>query len=180
MTSFVSTGDLTDYMSGIGLDADQAGSAQDVLDGLQRQLERYCQRPLVRMDRTETLWPDELGRIWPTATPIESISAPLELVPYYNQVGTSYGVFGNMGPLSVFDTGPVTITYVGGVSGKDEADIRLAILRAAAREVDARHSDVLDEQDLSQRPAQPSDKRVTGFTDDELRQFDRLRRRTVV
>lgn len=172
----VSTGELKDYMSGIGLDADQAEAAQDILDGLQQQLERYCQRPMVRREVTETLWPDEYGRLWPTATPVVSISVPTGLAVQGNSiVGVSYGPLA--GPIA---GGAVSVTYVGGVDGKNEPDVRLAILRAAAREVDARHSDVVAVNDLSERPAQPIDRRDYGFTDVELAQFDRFRRRTVV
>lgn len=174
--SIVETGELKDYMSGIGLDADQAEAAQDILDGLQRQLERYCQRPLERKSRTEVLVPDEFGRLWPTATPIQSITAPVdqgwEIRGNYLAAGGL--LFGGAG------YSPVEVTYVGGVVGVDEDDIRVAILRAAAREVAYRHDDVLDVNDLSARPTQPPDRREPGFTADELAQFDRLRRRTVV
>lgn len=171
--SIVSAGELKDYMSGIGLDADQLAAAQDVLDGLQRQLERYCQRPLERTERTEVLYPDELGRIWPSATPIQSVTVPLDVSVVGNYVAGLPSAFG-------FLASPVTVTYVGGIVGADEDDVRLAILRAAAREMTVRHDDVLDVSDLSARQVQPVDRKPPGLQPDELAQFDRLRRRTVV
>lgn len=174
--SIVSTTELKDYMSGIGLDADQADAAQDVLDGLQGQLERYLQRPLTQVQRVETLWPDEMGRLWPSATPVVSVSDPVGLAAQGNAiVGVSYGPLA--GPIA---GGAVAVTYVGGIDGKNEPDFRLAILRAAAREMDARHSDVVAVNDLSERPAQPVDRRDYGLTPAELAQFDRRRRRTVL
>lgn len=178
--SIVTTTELKDYMSGIGLDADQASGAQDVLDGLQRELERYCQRPLERKERTETIVPDDEGRLWPKATPIVSVSSPEGLWPNgANGLGGSYPAsFG----LSMFGGGPypVTITYVGGVEGEDEADIRLAILVIGARMVTNMHDDTRTATDLEGKQAQSADTRVQGWTDDELKKFDRLRRRTVV
>lgn len=179
--SIVSDTELKDYMSGIGLDVDQLEAAQDVLDGLQRQLERYCQRPLEPVERTETLHADEWGRIWPTATPIRSVVSATAGNP---PAAVSWAVNGNFieggaGAFSTF-TGPITLVYVGGVAGEFEADVKSAILRAAAREVAYRHDDVLDVNELTARPTTPPDRREPGFDEKELAQFDRLRRRTVV
>lgn len=176
--SFVGVQELKDYMSGIGLDADQASATQDVLDGVQRELERYCQRQFTRKERVETLTPDEFGRLWVKATPIVSVSDPVGLVIDGNAIaGAPYTLA--WGGLSAY---PVTVTYVGGLDpeGDDLHDVRVAILRVATREATALHSDVLDPNDLSARPAKNRDTRELGWTKDELEKFDRLRRRTVV
>lgn len=173
--SFVSVGELKDHMSGIGLDADQASASQDVLDGVQRALERYCQRQFERKERIEQVVPDEFGRIWLKATPIASVSEPAGLVVDGNAV---YGAgWWGVGLLT-----PYTVTYVGGLDPDDDDlhDVRLAILRVATREVSALHSDVLDPNDLDARPVRDRDGRTLGWTDEELARFDRLRRRTVV
>lgn len=174
--SFVSVGELKDYMSGIGLDVDQAAAAQDVLDGLQRELERHCQRRFERKERTETLIPDDFGRIWPKATPVVSVTAPFGLSVIAGGNGVAGPAFGFMA------TYPVVLTYVGGLDpdGDDLHDVRIAILRAAAREVTDRHDDTLSIKDLDGRDAPTRDKRDLGFTEKELAKFDRLRRRTVV
>jgi hypothetical protein len=198
--SLVTTDDLRDYMSGIGLDADQANAAQMILDGLQRDLERHIQRPFERKERTETCWPDELGRVWPKATPVVSVSVPdgIILSPSGAIVAGSYAAYTIGGFL---DYGlPVEVTYVGGLidmtleegdPGFDEqfdlwADVRIAILRAAAREMEPRHDDTLSVSELSARPPRTPPIRsrsgsmtTAGWADSELAQFDRLRRRTV-
>lgn len=177
--SFVKVSELKDYMSGIGLDADQASASQDVVDGVQRELERHCQRYFTRRVRTEALYPDEFGRLWPKAVPVVSVSSPLGLT---TEGGNPNALVGAVGGGYWGSSAPVLVTYIGGLDpdGDDLHDVRVAILRVASREVSALHSDVLDPNDLSARPARDRDNRVLGWTDDELRKFDRLRRRTVV
>lgn len=180
----VTPSELKDYMSGLELDSDQSKSALDVLAGLQRELERYCQRWFKVVERTELIYPDDAGRLWPKATPVISVSSPAGLYPNGNMLGGTYPITYGVYDLSSGFAGggvnpPVSVTYVGGVSGKDEHDIRVAILRAAAREMAVRHDDTLTTEDLTPRRPPPSDDRETGFTEDELKKFDRLRRRTV-
>lgn len=187
--AIVSASELREYMSSIGLDIDQAAAVDDILAGLQRELERYCQRPLEQRERTEVIVPDDLGRLWPKATPIVSVSTPVGLYAGGDNSIAGYS------PAVLFGSAayaPVTVTYVGGVVdpeiivdpeefGVDEAaDVKIAILRAAAREATVRHDDTLGVTDLEVRQVQPVDRRDPGFTDDELKKFDRLRRRTVV
>lgn len=176
--SIVTVQELQDYMSGVGLAVDQQLALQDVLDGVQRELERYCQRPLERMERTEAVFPDDAGRLWPKATPIESVSSPVGLYP--NGANGLVGTY--PAPALMFGGGvePVVLTYVGGLVGAEEDDVRLAILRVAAREATDRHDDTRTVTDLEGRQAQRTDRREVGWTDDELKKFDRLRRRTAV
>lgn len=172
--SFVSVEELKDYMSGIGLDADQASATQDVLDGVQRELERYCQRKFTRTTHVENITPDEFGRLWPKATPVVSVSDPVGLYVDGNAIVGLGGIYWGW-------TSPVTVTYVGGLDpeGDDLHDVRVAILRVATREATSLHSDVLDPNDLTARPAKDRDNREIGWTEKELAKFDRLRRRTV-
>jgi len=187
--SIVSTEELGKYLSKVGLNADQADAAQDTLDGLQRELERYCQRPLEQRERTELIYPDEAGRLWPKATPIVSVSSPEGLLPNgANGLSGGYPVAFGFADY----VGPVTVTYVGGIADpaevvdpesewgvSDTSDIKIAILRAAAREFTVRHDDTVTVVDLETRETQPVDRQEPGFTEDELKKFDRLRRRTV-
>lgn len=174
--------ELKDYMSSIGLTADQWEAAEQVLMGLERALERHLQRPLQRKERTELVFPDEAGRLWPKATPIASVSSPSGLYPNgANGLSGTYG-YGYSGAVGYpgVNAGGVVLTYVGGLVGEDEEDVRTAILRAAAREMTSRHDDTLTPADLSTSTPPRDDRREHGWTDDELKQFDRLRRRTVV
>lgn len=177
----LSAADLQEYMSGIGLDADQTVALQVVLDGAQRELERHCRRKFARRERTEEVEPDDEGRLWPRCTPIVSVTSPTGYQRAHgkNALVTSSG----FGPSYGFDGfQPVTVTYIGGLDpdGDDLEDVKLAILRVAAREATTRHDDVLDPNDLTARRVEDRDKQKLGFQPDELAKFDRLRRRTVL
>lgn len=177
--SFVKVSELKSYMSGIGLDADQADSAQTILDGLQRDLERYCQRRFERKVRTEWVHPTEGGFVFFRATPVVSVSAPVVLdAAMYGDSLTHLPV----DVLGYWGMNPFAVTYLGGLDpeGDDLHDVRLAILRVATREVTTRHDDTLDPNDLQARKVDPADRRALGWTDDEKKAFDRLRRRTAV
>ena len=163
----VSPSELSTYMSGLDLDVPEEDAAQTVLDGLVDELERYCNRPLAAVERTEVLHPDAEGRVWPSATPILSVSAPL-----------GAWILGNY--LGGCGWGPLTVTYIGGIDGQAGDAIRLAVLRAASREMTIRHDDTLTVKDLDARDVAVTDRRDPGFTDAELKKFDRIRRRTAV
>ena len=187
--AIVSADELKDYMSSIGLDVDQEAAVEQIIAGLQAELERYCQRPLEQRERTEVIVPDDLGRLWPKATPVVSVASPAGL---YGGGDNSIGGWTPAVLFGGYSYAPVTVTYVGGVVdpalvvdpddfGVDPvADVKIAILRAAAREATVRHDDTLSVKDLDAREVQPVDRRELGFTDVELAKFDRLRRRTVV
>lgn len=201
--SFVKTPALIAYMSGIGLTADQTSALQDVLDGTQRELERYCRRWFQRKTWVEWLTPDEFGRLWPTSVPVLSVSDPAGLTPYQDNSLRGWSPVGS--PISLGQLGGgidrylmqgvsggvisdgfagganVLTTYIGGLDpdGDDIQDVRTGILRVAAREAEVRHDDTLDPSDLEARNPAQHDKRTIGWTTDELKKFDRLRRRTV-
>lgn len=167
--SFVTVDELRDWMNSIGLDADQYKGTQDTLDGLQRELERYCQRRFKVRAYVETIHPDEHGRLWPKNTPVLDVIEPAGLTGHGNQIlggGAFYGA-------------PVVVKYVAGLAPEDAADVRLAIMRVAARDVTDRHDDVLSVRDTDTRRERRADPRVQGWTREELAAFDRLRRRTV-
>lgn len=177
-----SVDDLKDYMSGLSLEVDQEAALEDVLAGCQRQLERYCQRQFVRKVRTEVVIPDDDGRLWLKASPVVSVSSPTGYTLLPGRGGLGHAGFGWGGGPFGDPYAPVSVTYIGGLDPDDDdlEDVKLAVLRVAAREATTRHDDVLDPRDLEARRVEPSDRRpFLGFTKDELEQFDRLRRRTV-
>jgi hypothetical protein len=181
--SFVTTDDLKTYMSGIGLSTDQADAMQDVLDGLQRELERHCQRRFERKERTEILEPDVLGRLWPEAVPIVSVSVPdPDATGLWLDVSRR-AIVGFRSQLTLAGIPEsVEVTYVGGLDpdSDDLQDVKTAILRVAAREATTRHDDVIEINNLEARDVEDQDKQPLGFQPAELKKFDRLRRRTVV
>jgi hypothetical protein len=67
----------------------------------------------------------------------------------------------------------VTITYSGGLDGETLSVFRLMILRAAAREMQNMHDDVVGIKDLNARDVAPLQ---TGFLDSELRILKRYKR----
>lgn len=171
----VDVAQIRNYMSGIRLTEPQLHAAAGILAGVQRELERYMNRPLVRKERTETIRPDTDGRLWPTATPVTSVSTV-----GYAAAGNE--IVGNVG-LGTGLSGPqaVTVTYVGGIDGRNEHDVVLAIERIAAREITTRHDDTMSIKDLSARnEGEPVQRVPLGLTDDEAKKLDRLRRRTIV
>jgi len=70
----------------------------------------------------------------------------------------------------------VTITYTAGLDGASIPFLRLAIIRAAAREMQNMHDDVVGIKDLNTRNVGPL---VTGFLDSELIVLRRYRRRQI-
>lgn len=67
----------------------------------------------------------------------------------------------------------VTINYSGGLDGETISVFRLMILRAAAREMQNMHDDVVGIKDLNPRDVAPMQ---TGFLDSELRVLKRYKR----
>jgi len=67
----------------------------------------------------------------------------------------------------------VTINYSGGLDGDSYSVFRLMILRAAAREMQNMHDDVVGIKDLNPRDVAPLQ---TGFLDSELRVLKRYKR----
>lgn len=67
----------------------------------------------------------------------------------------------------------VTVTYTAGLDGEALPVFRLLILRAATREMQNMHDDVVGLKDLETRNVAPL---TTGFTEEELRSVRRWRR----
>ena len=166
---------LKDYMSGIGLNADQAQGAEDILAGVQADLEHYLCRPLELQTVTEDVPLSESGFLETSVTPVVSV------------VGNGYGLrFGRLWQdvtrSPIFGAGTARITYTAGYDGHDEkyANVRLAIMRVAAREVEQRHDDTLSVKDLSVRnEGEMQLRQRVGWLPEELARFDRMRRRVV-
>ena len=70
----------------------------------------------------------------------------------------------------------VTVTYEGGLNGDNIKMFRLMILRAASREMQNMHDDVVGIKDLNSRNVAPLQ---TGFLDSELLALKRYRRKQI-
>lgn len=70
----------------------------------------------------------------------------------------------------------VEVTYNGGLDGEEIATFKLMILRAATREMQNMHDDVVGVKDLNPRNVAPLE---TGFTEKELLALRRWRRRRI-
>ena len=66
--------------------------------------------------------------------------------------------------------------YTAGVAGANYPYLKLLILRAASREVQNLHDDVVGLKDLETRDVATD---VTGFTEAELKSVQRFRRRRI-
>lgn len=71
----------------------------------------------------------------------------------------------------------VTVTYTAGLNGSNIKHFRSLILRAATREMQNMHDDVVGVKDLNTRNVAPLQ---TGFTEEELRSIKRWRRHRIV
>lgn len=70
----------------------------------------------------------------------------------------------------------ITVTYTGGLAGEGIKHFKILILRAATREMQNMHDDVVGIKDLESRNVAPLE---TGFTELELNSVRRYRRRRV-
>lgn len=199
----VSAEELSAYMSGIRLNNTQMEAATAVLAGVQASLETHLHRLLepvraremVRVDRNGFLnvrhtpvtgvlriqdygstLPSLPGSVVPNYTPESNVDLPLrDYVPVNNGLhmivpgGIKYGSPDQY----------VLVEYVAGGDRRVQdhlPQLKLAIMRVAAREVQFMHDDTMSLRNATaSTPADTIPQK--GWTEEELRQFDRLRRR---
>lgn len=200
----VSAEELSDYMSGIRLNENQRRAAEAVLAGVQADLENYLHRPVEPVRSRELVRVDRSGYLNVRHTPVQAVlriqnygatlpTPPRNVVPNYTPDPLSielsdYAPINNgdqmIVPGGVKYGNPndyVLIEYLAGGSKRimdSLPQIRLAIMRVAAREVQFMHDDTMSLRNANATP--PADTiPQKGWTEDELRKFDRLRRRIV-
>lgn len=194
--AIVTVSDLRKYMSDISLTANQAQSAQLVLDGTQQTLELYLGRPIQPVQVREKARSNGSGDLSLSVTPVSKI---IDL-----RVLTTTGSF-----TPSMDTTPLSedevdrlwdamsendiivpggayvgrwftwyvVEYIGGYNGFADDALKLAILEVASRTVTVNHDDVLSiKDDIAREPANASSVQK-GWRQEELQRFDRLRRR---
>jgi hypothetical protein len=207
--AIVDVDDLRDYMSGIGLETSQWAAAEMVLDGVQHELELHINRPVQPTLVREWKSVQSDGYVRLSVTPVHTIRSvvsaegavspdgtaftlsPLDKTDfennYANKVPTAFNAYHpSKGGLYLTDVGWgmlgtfVVVEYVGGYVGWSDAAIRYKILEVAARIMTNNHDDTTSIADGVVRPASPDPVQARGWTEDELRRFDRIRRRVVV
>lgn len=198
--ALVSVDDLTEYMSDISLTSSQRAAAQVVLDGVQQELETYLNRPLSPVMVREIGVADHSGFLQVSVSPVHQI---VSIQPYLGDERTQEAV---VTPLdrelnertvdwlpvtgavtsvtsghiyTGYPTGWVIVKYIGGYNGYVDDALRLNIMRVAAREMTMNHDDTLSlKDDFPREPANAV--QAKGWQPDELRKWDRLRRRVAV
>lgn len=168
--TIVSVPELVDYMSNVTLTADQLEAAELVLEGVQGELEVYLNRPVEPREVTEVLQSLD-GYVRPRITPVVQVLSVtgLATVPLYSKANGLY----------VGWAGEWSVTYRAGIDGASKPDIRLAILRVAAREMQNRHDDTLSVKDLRTDDEKQNPRYPEGWQEAELMRLSRYRRRVI-
>lgn len=202
--ALVTPEDLARHMSGIRMNETQRESAADILAGVQSELEEYISRPLEPVRSREVVRVDRSGFVNVRNVPIHAVlriqdygsslpTRPTNVIPNYDPETSKdlplvdYAPVNNGASMIVpggvkFGTpgNYVLIEYLAGGTEfvrRRLPAVKLAIMRVAAREYDAMHNDSMRVRGGSTEATPPPTE--IGWTDDELKAFDRLRRRIV-
>lgn len=200
--------ELKAYLGGLTLTTEQEGICESViLPGVQQELENYLNRPVEPVLVRESVRPDERGFLRFRVTPIHQIvsvgrsdgvatTLPVEWAPallnpeelrildewgdpelYGYQLDSMSGGIG----YPTFGRRPFyRVEYIAGYNGYVNEALKLDILRVTGREAEMQFDDTMSLRGGATEAAQASDTRQKGWTDEELRKWDRLRRRVMV
>ena len=197
--SLVTVDELIEYMSDIRLTQNQRVAAQYVIDGVQQELENYLNRPVEPVLVREVGYADRDGIVNVSVTPVHEVRSvermdvtPTTYEPVIEPIdpdefdrvvdylpSTANAMTAVPGGIYTGSTGVwFSVVYVGGYKGYVDAALKLAIMRVAARERTNNHDDALSiKTDFAQEPNVPPIQ--IGWTQDELKKWDRLRRRVI-
>ena len=207
--TLVTAEDLTTYMGGLELTAAQAGIVDSIiLPGVQQDLENYLNRPVEPVIVRESLKQSDNGFLYFRVTPVHSIvsittsagvavTLPSDIPSaLYNPdqlrtldewgepdlFGYQLDTFSGGGFIGYPSIGRPTyhrVVYVAGYNGYVNQGLKLDILRVAAREAEMQFDDTMSLRGGGQEAASDSDDRPKGWTEDELKKWDRLRKRVM-
>ena len=196
--AIVTVAELREYMSGVSLTASQQKAAQIVIEGTQEELETYLGRPVQFVQVREKLRSDGSGDLTFSVAPVQKI---ISLRMLGQATGPSLTT--DITPLSEAEAERVVdrmslqniiipggayvgrafswyiVEYVGGYSGYADKALKLAIMEVASRTMTVNHDDVISIKDDFAREPNNEARIQKGWRDEELKRFDRLRRRTV-
>lgn len=74
----------------------------------------------------------------------------------------------------------MVVDYIAGYDGTNDSSLKMALLRVTSREVERQFDTSVGIRNGSLENVAPSDERPKGWTREELRSFDRLKRRVVL
>ena len=182
--------EFNNYLSGMNVTDIQSQSMAAILDGVQSELERYLNRPVQQQRIMEEVDVDFNGNAYLGVTPIAEVygiyRSGANGEPDMQQAllpSTAGGFFrknANYLRIGMYAGATVYVDYKGGINADKNPGIKLAIMRVAAREFMHNHGDAMTLENTEARPASDPTPQPKGWTDQELIQFDRLRRRTVM
>lgn len=171
MSGLVKVEELVDYMSEIGLNAQQKRAARVVLDGIEGEVRRFLNRPILPVTVTETPEVDQVrGVLLVSQTPVRELVTP---APADGTVELRDGLLYDVAWLG---SGPVT--YVAGLADDDVATVKLQILRIAAREMQNKHDDTQGNSGIGSGEDAPM--QAEGMQDEDRAKLRGLRKRVFV
>lgn len=199
MTAIIDAQDLARYLKrAIVADSAEALAADEIIDGLEADLETYLKRPLVPTTVTdEVVSVNRDGRIFLKATPVVSVTTftvdgtAVDVAQYAVETWGINDVWPGFLPSPLISPEPALLaTYVGGLPGDDPTSAfarkaRATLLRAAARD----YNQVVREDLAGVSRASVEGTSLEfhggvragagGLTDAEMESFKKWKRRTV-
>lgn len=137
---------------------------------------------VTRSDGEAVTIPKPLPDPLPAMTPIPGITRELDIAgvgvtPYPHKLYVGPILF--TGPTLFLTQAPVSYLaeYVGGINGTKVPGLKTAIMRVAAREVEKQFDETMSLRGGGVEAADDSDDRDKYWTEEELKQWDRYRRR---
>jgi hypothetical protein len=200
----VSVDELVAYMGHTQLTPTQRSAASRTLLGVQQELENHLNRPLQPVQVREVVVADWQGIGNLSITPVHKIISSTQITqqlpllpaePVVITPLTDQDVAREIDYTSGYDTTPGRIAggwylgvqnayflveYIGGHIGYVPEGLKNDIKRVAAREIADNVDDTLSLRGDNAQQASEPDTRERGWTEDELRKWDRLRRRVIV
>lgn len=198
--TLVKVDELVNYMSEIRLSAAQYAAAEYILAGVEAEIESYLGRPIMAGRQVgETAYASANGFLRLAASPVtfvESISVfntPLDpsswqpvpggiylAIPYLSAPGLFLEIreAGNSSGSTEQIGVPFVITYTGGLPPSTASQIRLEVLRIAAREMQNHHDDTFSI--AGGERADPAPILPVGIDDQARERLSRLRRRVAI
>lgn len=201
--TLVSRDELIRYMSDISLTDSQKAAVDDSLRGVQGELEIYLNRPVQPVHIREVAMGSCDGSVYLTVTPVHRVLSvstyngaydqqpvtqldpvPMEEVEGIRGLDDAVGFGANFrripgGIYGSYSNQYVLVEYIGGYIGYWDEGLKQAIKRVAAREIESNHDDSVNLRPEGGGQTAASDPRQRGWTQDELRALDRLRRRVM-